>query len=212
MWNKRYEYQDEYDDWGNQGTTNRNYPRNSKNNRTYSSVNYCPSCGTPINTLGNSQYPRRQYNQDERRYNQTYQSRSSCSSVLVPIAVFIAFIIIIASCSAGSYSAFSNSPSGQDVNIKYNNDIPSPESESVAYQISEPMSSAEVKVQEVNQPYGQTSRTYVVKSGDTLYRIAVEMLGDGSRWVEIDRLNNLGRLSNGSVLIHPGQVLILPDQ
>lgn len=204
MWNQIY--QNEYDDWDYQGSDNQYYSRDSRDNWTNDSVNYCSRCGAPVNTRAHSHYSRRRYNEDKRRYDQTHQNRSSHSSVLVPIAVMIAVIVIIASCNVGRSSASSGLATGQDINIVL------PESENAVYQVSEPISLAEIKFQGSNQPFESTPRTYVVKPGDTLYRIAVEMLGDGSRWTEIDQLNNLRRLSNGSVLIHPGQVLILPDQ
>ena len=203
MWNQRY--QNEYDDWDNRGSDNQYYSGDSRDNWTTDSVNYCSRCGAPVNTRAHSHHHRRRYNEDKRRYDQTHQNRSSCSSVLVPIAVMIAVIAIIASCNVGRSSASSGLATGQDINFM------SPESENAVYQVSEPISPAEIEVQGSNQPFESTPRAYVVKPGDTLYRIAVEMLGDGSRWTEIDQLNNLGRLSNGSVLIHPAQVLILPD-
>ena len=205
MWNKRY--QNEFDSWENRETDYHSHSGNSRDNRTYSSVNYCSNCGTPINKAANRSYSQRQYNQDARSYSQKHQTSSSCSSVLIPAVTIIALIITIAAYNVSSSSAYSGLSTGQDTNIKYNNDIPTPISESVEYQITGAISSADV-----NQPSISTSRTYVVKPGDTLYRIATQMLGNGSRWIEIDRLNNLGRLPNGSVLIHPGQVLIIPDQ
>lgn len=52
-----------------------------------------------------------------------------------------------------------------------------------------------------------TSQNYVVQSGDTLWGIAQEQLGDGFRWQEIAELNNI---SDGSQL-NTGTELILPD-
>jgi len=53
-----------------------------------------------------------------------------------------------------------------------------------------------------------SSKTYTVKSGDTLWHIAKRMLGDGSRYNEIynlnkDKVNNPNRLYVGQVLILP---------
>lgn len=46
---------------------------------------------------------------------------------------------------------------------------------------------------------------YTVKKGDSLWKIAVKFLGDGSRYVEIKELNGLS-----SDVIHVGQVLKIP--
>lgn len=56
-------------------------------------------------------------------------------------------------------------------------------------------------------------RTYVVKHGDTLWEIAKEMYGDGTRWVEIFNANPLSMYNpNGHEfpLIHAGNVLVIP--
>ena len=50
-------------------------------------------------------------------------------------------------------------------------------------------------------------RTYTVKRGDSLYKIAIAELQDGSRWREIQEINHLP-----SSEIYPGQVLILPEK
>ena len=49
-------------------------------------------------------------------------------------------------------------------------------------------------------------REYVVQSGDTIWSIAATHLGNGARWVEIQRLNNI---SNNDIKI--GQRLRLPQ-
>ena len=49
--------------------------------------------------------------------------------------------------------------------------------------------------------------TYTVRTGDSLWAIAARMLGSGSRYAEIKRLNGLK-----SELIRPGQVLRLPKR
>ena len=51
----------------------------------------------------------------------------------------------------------------------------------------------------------QTVKTYTVKTGDTLWDIAKNQLGKGSRYKEIVSLNDLN-----SSIIYPGQILKLP--
>ena len=53
-----------------------------------------------------------------------------------------------------------------------------------------------------------STRTYTVKSGDCLWRIAQSMLGSGSRYNEIYNMNK-NKISNPN-LIYPGQVLTIP--
>lgn len=53
-----------------------------------------------------------------------------------------------------------------------------------------------------------STRTYTVKSGDCLWRIAQSMLGSGSRYTEIYNLNK-NKISDPN-LIYPGQVLTVP--
>jgi len=51
-----------------------------------------------------------------------------------------------------------------------------------------------------------TGQEYKVVKGDHLWGIAVRAYGDGYRWVEIARENNLANPN----LIHPGNVLVIP--
>ena len=51
------------------------------------------------------------------------------------------------------------------------------------------------------------NRTYTVKKGDSLWKIAKTYLGKGLRYTEIKKLNGLKTNT-----IHPGQVLKLPDK
>lgn len=52
------------------------------------------------------------------------------------------------------------------------------------------------------------AKTYTVKSGDSLWKIAQKILGKGSRYPEIHKLNK-DKIKNPN-LIYPGQVLTLP--
>jgi nucleoid-associated protein YgaU len=53
------------------------------------------------------------------------------------------------------------------------------------------------------------AKTYTVKSGDSLWKIAQLTLGKGGRYMEIYNLNK-DKIKNPSV-IYPGQVLMLPS-
>lgn len=55
----------------------------------------------------------------------------------------------------------------------------------------------------------EEAKTYVVKSGDSLSKIAKAQLGDASRWPEIFELNK-DKIKDPN-LIHPGQELDLPS-
>ena len=50
------------------------------------------------------------------------------------------------------------------------------------------------------------AKTYTVKAGDSLWRIAAQQLGNGARYKEIKTMNGL---KNNT--IHAGQVLKLPN-
>lgn len=56
-------------------------------------------------------------------------------------------------------------------------------------------------------------RSYTVKSGDSLWKIALNLLGAGSRWNEIYTYNNNKNIIGGNPsLIRPGQVLSIPPR
>ncbi len=50
-------------------------------------------------------------------------------------------------------------------------------------------------------------KTYTVKSGDTLYKIAQEQMGNGNLYKQIVAANGIPNEN----LIHPGDVLVIPD-
>ena len=56
------------------------------------------------------------------------------------------------------------------------------------------------------RPAPPAPKTYTVKSGDTLWAIAKQTLGDGGRWREIYN-NNVDVIGKDPNLIRPGQVL-----
>jgi nucleoid-associated protein YgaU len=53
-------------------------------------------------------------------------------------------------------------------------------------------------------------RTYTVKAGDSLWKIAAENLGNGTLYPKIIAANP-GRLKDEKTVIHPGDVLNLPS-
>jgi len=55
----------------------------------------------------------------------------------------------------------------------------------------------------------EAARTYVVKSGDSLSKIAKELYGDAKRWPEIYEANK-ELIGDDPNLIHPGQELKIP--
>jgi nucleoid-associated protein YgaU len=57
------------------------------------------------------------------------------------------------------------------------------------------------------EPIVQTDPTYTVVKGDRLWAIAAKFLGDGNRYPEIKKLNNLA-----SDVLTPGQVLKIPKK
>ena len=56
----------------------------------------------------------------------------------------------------------------------------------------------------------ETPATYTVQAGDTLWDIAEKIYGDPMKGTKIFEANRLGRLPNGNVLIHRGNVLVIP--
>ena len=61
-------------------------------------------------------------------------------------------------------------------------------------------------VKEASATNAISGATYEVVRGDNLWKIAVRAYGDGYRWVEIARENNLVNPD----LIHAGNILVLP--
>lgn len=53
------------------------------------------------------------------------------------------------------------------------------------------------------------TKTYVVKSGDSLSEIAQREMGDGDRWKELYEANK-GAIGDDPDLIHPGTELTIP--
>ncbi|MBE1877546.1 LysM peptidoglycan-binding domain-containing protein [Myceligenerans pegani] len=75
---------------------------------------------------------------------------------------------------------------------------------------------AETKAESARASSDANRKTYTVQPGDSLWRIAQETLGDGTRFKEIAHLNygaqqDDGRALDGSHWVRPGWVLTLPD-
>lgn len=51
-------------------------------------------------------------------------------------------------------------------------------------------------------------RTYTIKPGDSFWKIALTQLGNGNRYIELAKFNNL----TTQTVIHPGQVIKLPNK
>jgi nucleoid-associated protein YgaU len=67
---------------------------------------------------------------------------------------------------------------------------------------------ADITVVQAAQPVGTSGKTYTVKAGDTLSKIAREHLGDGNAYMKIFNANK-DQLTDPDN-IKPGQVLKLP--
>jgi nucleoid-associated protein YgaU len=53
-------------------------------------------------------------------------------------------------------------------------------------------------------------KTYTVKAGDSLWKIAQHFYGNGSQYPKIIAANP-GRLKDDKTVIHPGDVLVVPE-
>jgi len=58
-------------------------------------------------------------------------------------------------------------------------------------------------------PPAPAARSYTVKAGDSLWKIAQEFYGNGSQFSKIIT-GNPGRLKDEKSVIHPGDVLVIP--
>ena len=59
----------------------------------------------------------------------------------------------------------------------------------------------------IDESLAPPQKTYTVKSGDTLYKIAQEQMGNGNLYKQIVAANGIPNEN----LIHPGDVLVIPD-
>ena len=73
--------------------------------------------------------------------------------------------------------------------------------------VSEITSVSKPRVKSENAP---SNKTYTVKSGDSLWKIAASFLGDGSKWNKIYEANKTVIGGNPN-LLQPGQILTIPS-
>ena len=59
-------------------------------------------------------------------------------------------------------------------------------------------------------PQAVQERSYTVKAGDSLWKIAQQFYGNGSQYPKIIA-GNPGRLKDEKTVIHPGDVLVVPQ-
>lgn len=66
-----------------------------------------------------------------------------------------------------------------------------------------------IKAPEVSSEKGQVAGAYIVKKGDSLWKIAEEKMGSGFQWKELAQANNIP-LDN--TILQTGQTLIIPEK
>lgn len=71
--------------------------------------------------------------------------------------------------------------------------------------MAEPMRNAQAQAATQGGGEEQSAESYEVQAGDSLWKIAEQLLGSGARWTEIQHLNGLQ-----DTIIHPGDMLQLP--
>ena len=68
----------------------------------------------------------------------------------------------------------------------------------------------DISVDESLAPPAAEQKTYTVVAGDSLWKIAAEHLGNGAHYLKIIAANP-DKLKDDKSVIHPGDVLILPE-
>lgn len=95
------------------------------------------------------------------------------------------------------------------VDIVAENKLANPDGLAVGQELNIPKAKAKKPITDQSDKSAggtTTDSQYTVVKGDHLWAIAVKTYGDGYRWVEIARENNL----TNPDLIHPGNILTLP--
>ena len=68
----------------------------------------------------------------------------------------------------------------------------------------------DLTVEESQAPAAPAVRSYTVKAGDSLWKIAQQFYGNGSQYPKIIA-GNAGQLKDEKTVIHPGDVLAIPE-
>ena len=68
----------------------------------------------------------------------------------------------------------------------------------------------DLSIDESLAPPAADVKEYEVKSGDSLWKIAAEFYGNGAEYPKIIA-GNPGRLKDEKSVIHPGDILVIPD-
>jgi nucleoid-associated protein YgaU len=94
------------------------------------------------------------------------------------------------------------------VDVAKENKLSNPSLIAAGQELNIPSVAVRKPVLGANAKYGDpiTGSEYTVVKGDHLWGIAIRAYGDGYKWVEIAKANNLANPN----LIHPGNVLVLP--
>ena len=94
------------------------------------------------------------------------------------------------------------------VDIAAESKLVDPDGLAIGQELTIPKTEAKPMTVQIDKPAGETitDSQYTIIKGDHLWAIAVRAYGDGYRWVEIARENNITNPN----LIHPGNILSLP--
>lgn len=108
--------------------------------------------------------------------------------------VLIGVLLIIAGALTYNYFKTANQPTNNEGKISFGEMItPSPA----------------IKAPQIAKESGQVAGAYIVKSGDSLWKIAEEKMGSGFQWKELAQANNIS-LENTTLKI--GQTITIPEK
>ncbi len=95
---------------------------------------------------------------------------------------------------------------GQELKIPVEENQTTPVAEASPSEVPTPTPTPSATPVVVNPSEAISTATYKVIKGDSLWKISVRAYGDGFKWVQIAKANNLKNPN----LIHPGNIFILP--